>query len=78
MGTDKQTDRVMQICTCLPLHCESTKMNVESGTKQDEKKWVFFAALQHTHNNVQKSANMVTEMKKCRHINTSGRKLCKD
>jgi hypothetical protein len=59
-----QTDRVMQICTCLPLHCESRKMNAESRKKQDQKKLVFFAALQHTHNNVQKSTNKVTEMKK--------------
>jgi hypothetical protein len=64
--TDRQTDRVMQICTCVPLHCESRKMNVESRKKQDQKKWVFFAAPQHTHThtNMQKPTNIVTEIKK--------------
>lgn len=46
---DRQTDRVMQISTCLPIHCESTKMNAESRKKQDQKKLAFFAAIQNTH-----------------------------
>ena len=68
---------MMQICTCLPLHCESMKMNAESRIIKTRKSR---CSLQHfnTHNNVQKSTNMVTEMKKCRHIKSSGRKLCKD
>jgi hypothetical protein len=72
MGTDRQSDADMYKFTT----CESTKMNAESRTKQDQKKWVFFAALQHTHH-MQKSTNMVIKMKKCRHVNLSGRKLCK-
>jgi hypothetical protein len=61
MGADRESDADMHMFTSSLWKHEA---ECWVSNKQDQKKWVFFAALQHTRNNMQKSTNKVNEMKK--------------